>query len=42
MWPRAGVQEGVGDVTLAEIPARMAEHDASHREEIMVLLERAG
>jgi len=40
-WDRGGMQEGVGDVTLADIPVRMAEHDASHRQEIMVLLERA-
>jgi hypothetical protein len=40
-WRRSGVQEGVGDVTLADIPVRMAEHDASHRQEIEVLRERA-
>ena len=37
---RAGVQEGVGPVTLGEIPHRMLEHDRSHREEIEELLTR--
>jgi hypothetical protein len=33
-WSRAGVQEGVGEVRLSDIPRLMHEHDASHREEI--------
>ena len=37
-WERAGTQEGVGRVTLADIPRMMAEHDASHRAEIEELL----
>lgn len=31
---RAGVQDGVGSLTLQDIPTRMLEHDASHRKEI--------
>ncbi len=33
-WSRRGDQEGVGPVTLGDIPIMMAEHDASHRKEI--------
>jgi hypothetical protein len=33
-WTRAGTQEGVGRVALCDLPAMMAEHDASHRAEI--------
>jgi len=33
-WSRAGTQEGVGAVALCDLPAMMAEHDASHRGEI--------
>jgi hypothetical protein len=33
-WTRAGTQEGVGPVSLCDLPARMDAHDASHREEI--------
>jgi hypothetical protein len=33
-WSRLGTQEGVGSVALCDIPAMMAEHDASHRQEI--------
>ena len=33
-WGRAGRQEEVGDVMLCDLPAMMAEHDASHRREI--------
>jgi hypothetical protein len=38
-WDRAGVQEGVGKVTLRDIPRLMHEHDLSHREEIETLLQ---
>lgn len=31
---RSGTQDGVGRITLADIPRMMAEHDASHRAEI--------
>jgi hypothetical protein len=34
---RSGVQAGVGPITLAEIPAKMAEHDRSHRKDIEAL-----
>ncbi len=37
-WDRAGSQEGVGRVTLADIPRMMAEHDRSHGDEIADLL----
>jgi DinB family protein len=37
-WERTGVQEGVGKVTLRDIPRMMHEHDASHRAEIESLL----
>jgi len=37
-WDRAGSQEGVGRVTLADLPRMMAEHDRSHSEEIADLL----
>ena len=33
-WSRSGTQEGVGRITLADIPRMMVEHDASHRVEI--------
>lgn len=34
---RAGTLEGVGPVTLDEIPARMFDHDRSHRSEVEAL-----
>jgi hypothetical protein len=37
-WSRAGTQEGVGRVRLADVPHMMAEHDAGHRAEIETLL----
>jgi hypothetical protein len=33
-WERSGRQEGVGRVALSDLPAMIAEHDASHRSEI--------
>ena len=33
-WTRAGQQEGVGRVSLCDLPSLMAEHDAAHRREI--------
>jgi len=33
-WLRRGTQEGVGDVSLCDIPSFMAQHDAAHRSEI--------
>jgi hypothetical protein len=33
-WTRAGTQEGVGRVSLCDLPTMMAEHDAAHRSEI--------
>ena len=33
-WVRGGDQDGVGSVSLCDLPAMMAEHDANHRREI--------
>jgi DinB superfamily len=38
-WKRAGYQESVGRVTLADVPRMMAEHDRSHTEDLRALLE---
>jgi hypothetical protein len=40
-WERAATQEGVGRVTLADIPRMMGEHDTSHRAEIAALVSGA-
>jgi len=40
-WKRAGAQEGVGRVTLEDLPRMMADHDRSHGEEIARLLAEA-
>ena len=37
-WSRGGVQDGVGPVTLADLPRMMLEHDEGHRAEILALL----
>ena len=37
-WDRAGVQEGVGRITLRDVPRMMHEHDQMHREEIAALI----
>jgi hypothetical protein len=37
-WEREGVQEGVGPITLRDIPRMMHEHDEMHREEIEALI----
>ncbi|HEY6911955.1 MAG TPA: DinB family protein [Myxococcales bacterium] len=37
-WSRAGRQEGVGPVSLSELPRRMREHDLAHLGEIADLL----
>ena len=39
VWQRTGVLEGVGKVTLRDIPRMMHEHDLSHRAEIEALLQ---
>jgi hypothetical protein len=39
-WRRAGQQEGVGRVTVADVPRMMREHDRSHEAEIAALLDR--
>lgn len=33
-WSRAGSQEGVGRVAVCDLPAMMAQHDRTHRDEI--------
>ena len=38
-WQRTGVLEGVGRITLRDIPRLMNEHDLSHRAEIEALLD---
>jgi DinB family protein len=38
-WHRTGTQEGVGPVTLADLPRLMLEHDDSHRKELAALLQ---
>jgi hypothetical protein len=38
-WDRAGIQEGVGRITLRDLPRLMHEHDQTHRAEIAALLE---
>ncbi len=37
-WTRSGTQEDVGKVTLADLPARMLDHDRAHFNEIADLL----
>ena len=37
-WERTATQEGVGSLRLSDVPRMMAEHDASHRNEIRALL----
>src|SRR6476660_6037655 len=39
-WSREGTQQGVGVVTLRDIPKMMAAHDAGHRQEIEEWLRR--
>jgi DinB superfamily len=34
IWSRSGAQEGVGNVSLCDIPNFMLQHDAAHRAEI--------
>lgn len=37
-WDRPGRQDGVGPITLRDVPRMMREHDESHRAEIAALL----
>jgi hypothetical protein len=41
-WQRTGRQAGVGKVALCDLPAMIAEHDASHRAEIEAWLRERG
>jgi hypothetical protein len=34
VWARSGTQDGVGTVSLCDMPAFMSQHDAAHRAEI--------
>jgi DinB superfamily len=34
MWSRSGTQDGVGNVSLCDIPTFMLQHDSAHRAEI--------
>ena len=36
-WDRSGTQEGVGPITLRDVPRLMLDHDDAHREEIAAL-----
>lgn len=38
-WARTGVQEGIGEVKLSDIPRLMHEHDVSHKAEILAWCE---
>jgi hypothetical protein len=33
-WSRSGTQEGVGKVSLCDIPSMIRQHDAAHQQEI--------
>jgi hypothetical protein len=37
-WTRAGTQEGVGPISVCDLPTFMSQHDAAHRAEIAALL----
>jgi hypothetical protein len=37
-WTRRGVQEGVGPITLEDVPRMMAAHDRAHTDEIAKLM----
>ena len=37
-WNRGGFQDGVGSLSLADIPRKMAEHDRSHTSDVAALL----
>ena len=41
-WVRSGTQEGVGKVSLCDIPSMIREHDAAHKQEIAHWQETAG
>ena len=41
-WSRSGTQEGVGTITLRDIPEHMQQHDQTHMAEIQVWREQIG
>jgi len=42
VWSRSGTQEGVGKISLCDIPSMIRAHDAAHKEEIHRWQESAG
>jgi hypothetical protein len=40
-WARSGTQDGVGSVSLCDIPSMIRQHDAAHRDEILQWWEHA-
>jgi hypothetical protein len=41
-WARSGVQEGVGPVSVCDVPMMMAEHDAGHHSEVKAWIAARG
>jgi hypothetical protein len=41
-WSRSGTQEGVGRVSLCDIPSMICQHDAAHKQEIARWHETSG
>ena len=41
-WARAGVQGGVGEVALCDMPAFLKQHDEAHKNEIRLWAEHTG
>jgi hypothetical protein len=41
-WSRRGIQEGIGEVTLVQMPELMLLHDISHAHELLTLLPELG
>ena len=41
-WSRRGTQEGVGEVSLCDMPGFMAQHDAAHKSEVESWQQHAG
>ena len=41
-WARAGVQSGVGEVALCDMPAFLKQHDEAHKNEIRLWVEHTG
>ena len=41
-WARSGVQSGVGEVSLCDMPAFLKQHDEAHKDEIRLWAEHTG